>query len=85
MKQFQYTITRGHGICCRNAAALAKISKEHGDCIEIKKDDTSVNASRMLAVLWLNIRHGDTICISADGKQETSAFHSIRSYCAANL
>ena len=41
---------------------LAKISKEHGDCIEIKKDETSVSASRMMAVMWLNIRCGDTIC-----------------------
>ncbi|MGM9629112.1 HPr family phosphocarrier protein [Butyricicoccus sp.] len=85
MKQFQYTITRDHGICCRSAAALAKISKEHGDCIEIKKDETSVSASRMMAVMWLNIRCGDTICISADGENEASAVHSIRSYCAANL
>lgn len=85
MKQFQYTITREHGVCCRSAAALAKISKEHDSHVLIQKNGESVNTNRMMAVMWLNIRRGDTVCISASGKDENSAVRSIRSYCTANL
>lgn len=85
MKQFQYTITRDRGICCRSAAALAKISKEHDSSVLIQKNGERVNATRMMAVMWLNVRCGDTVCISADGKDENSAVRSIRSYCASNL
>ncbi len=85
MKQFQYTITCDQGICCRSAAALAKISKEHESEVVIQKNGESVDATRMMAVMWLNVRCGDTVCISADGKDENSAVRSIHSYCAANL
>lgn len=85
MKQFQYTITKGCGICCRSAAALAKIAKEHNSHILIEKNNESVSTTRMMAVMWLNIRCGDTVRISASGNDENSAVRSIRSYCVSNL
>ena len=75
MTTFEYTITTPVGIHTRHAGLLAKTAKALDSTITIGRSGSEPTlATRVLAVMGLNIRKGDTVSVSVDGgNEETNA------------
>ena len=73
METFQYTITDEIGIHARPAGELAKLAKEFQSKITIKTETKQADAERLMAVMALGIRHGQTVTVETVGPDETEA------------
>ena len=75
MTSFEYTITTPVGIHTRHAGLLAKTAKALDSTITIGKiGNKPTLATKILAVMGLNIRQGDTVSVTVDGgNEETNA------------
>lgn len=85
MKTFDYTITDEIGIHARPAGLLAKKAKEFESTITIEKGGKSVNLTKLMAVMGLGVKHGETVKITADGVDEDKAIESVKAFFEENL
>lgn len=70
MKEFSYKITDPIGIHARPAGALAKKAAELDSTVTIIKDGKSADTRRLMALMQLGIKEGDTIIVRTDGGNE---------------
>ena len=61
METFQYTITDGIGIHARPAGELAKLAKKFRSQITIKTKTKQADAEKLMAVMALGVRNGQTV------------------------
>ena len=75
MTSFEYTITTPVGIHTRHAGLLARTAKALDSTITIgKAGGKTTLATKILAVIGLNIKQGDTVSVTVDGgNEETNA------------
>lgn len=85
MKTFTYTIQDEVGIHARPAGLLAKKAKEFQSAITLEKDGKSVNLTKLMAVMGLGVKHGDTVTVSIDGTDEETAFAELQTFFQQNL
>ena len=72
MKTFDYTIKDALGIHARPAGLLVKAVKASGSSVSITKGEQMVAADRLLSVMGMGIRCGDTVTVSG-GDEEAAA------------
>ncbi len=71
MKQFRYTITNPVGIHARPAGLLVKAAKAMDSAVTIEKaGGGSAPATRLMALMCLDIKQGDTVQVTVDGGSE---------------
>ena len=86
MKSFEYTITDPVGIHARPAGNLVKKIKEFtGATVTIAKGEKSVNALKLMALMGMGIKQGDTITVNVDGENEEAVAAAIETYLKENL
>ncbi len=85
MKQFEYTIRDEIGIHARPAGWLAKKAKEYSSTITVTKGEKSAVATKLIALMGMGIKCGDTVTVTVDGADETEAFADIKSFFESNL
>lgn len=85
MKTFTYTIKDEVGIHARPAGLLAKKAKEFESTVTIEKDGKSVNASKLIALMGLGVKCGETVKITVEGADEESAAEAMEDFFKANL
>lgn len=85
MKTFAYTIKDELGIHARPAGMLAKAAKALDSEITITKGDKTVGATKLMALMGLGVKCGDTITVTANGGNENAALEEIRNFLEANL
>ena len=85
MKTFTYTIQDEVGIHARPAGLLAKKAKEFQSAITLEKDGKSVNLTKLMAVMGMGVKHGDTVTISIYGTDEETAFAELQTFFQQNL
>ncbi len=75
MKQFQYTVTDPLGIHARPAGMLVKAAKALDSTVTITKEDgTSAVATKLMAVMGLAIKTGNTVTVTLEcGDEEANA------------
>ena len=75
MTSFEYTITTPVGIHTRHAGLLARTAKALDSTITIGKTGNKPTlATKIFAVMGLNIKQGDTVSVTVDGgNEETNA------------
>lgn len=73
MKQFSYTIQDKDGIHARPAGALVKKAKEFASTIIVSKDGKSAEMTKLMALMSLGIKCGDTVTVSIEGPDEDKA------------
>lgn len=74
MKTFTYTITDELGIHARPAGILANAAKEYTSKIMLQKDGKEADAIKILAVMGLCVKKGDTITVNIKGDDEEAAY-----------
>lgn len=86
MKQFQYTITDPQGIHARPAGMLVKAVKELDSTVTITKDGSKVvDASRLMGVMSLAIKAGNTVTVSVEGGNEEANAATVEKFFQENL
>lgn len=70
MKEFTYTITDPIGIHARPAGRLAKKVSEGDSTVTIIKDGKAADTRRLMALMQLGIKPGDTITVRVEGGNE---------------
>lgn len=85
MYTFEYTIQDPIGIHARPAGQLAKLATGFSSKVQICKGDQKVELRRLMAVMGLGIKHGETIRIEAEGEDEQMAGQKIEAFLKANL
>jgi len=85
MKTFSYTIKDEVGIHARPAGLLAKLAKTFSSTITIEKDGKSVNVTKLMMLMGMGIKCGDTVNFTVEGDDEEAAAKAIEEFMAANL
>lgn len=85
MKKFEYTIKDELGIHARPAGMLAKEAKNYKSVITITKEDKSAEATRLMSVMSLAVKCGQTVEVSVEGEDEDVAFEGVKTFFETNL
>lgn len=86
MKEFKYTITDPVGIHARPAGLLVKEIKAHASKVTITTaEGKSADAKKLLALMGLGIKQGDTVTVSVEGDDEDAAAAAIEKFMSDNL
>ena len=85
MREFNYTIKDEVGIHARPAGMLAKKTKLFESEITITKNGRTVDASKLIAVMGLGVKYGDSVTVSANGTDEDEAIKEMEKFFAENL
>ncbi len=85
MKSFEYTVQDPIGIHARPAGLLVKEVKKYASTITLSKGEKSVNALKLMAIMGLGIKQGETVKITVEGDDEEKAAAEIEAFFKANL
>ena len=86
MKQFQYTVTDPLGIHARPAGLLVKAAKGLDSTITITKEDgTSAVATKLMAVMGMAIKPGNTITVTVEGGNEEANAAAMEQFFKDNV
>lgn len=85
MKTFSYTIKDEIGIHARPAGLLAKKAKEFESVITIEKNGKSAAATKLMAVMGMGVKHGETVNVSIEGPDEEAAAEAMQAFFEENL
>lgn len=85
MKTFDYTIKDELGIHARPAGILVKEAKKYQSAITITKDGKSAAATKLMAIMSLGVKCGNTVQVSVEGEDEDTAAEAMKAFFEANL
>ena len=85
MQQFTYTITNPIGIHARPAGLLVKECKKYQSTITIAKGDASVNALKLMALMGMGVKCGDTVTVTVEGPDEDTAAPALEAFFKEHL
>lgn len=85
MKTFSYTIRDELGLHARPAGLLVNAAKQYQSSITVTKGEKSASCGKLLALMGLGIRCGDTITVTVEGSDEEAAQAGIRAFLESNL
>ena len=85
MKQFTYTITDPVGIHARPAGLLAKAAKALDSTVTITKGEKSAAATKLMAVMGLGVKTGETITFTIEGGYEEASAAAMEQFCKDNM
>ena len=86
MKEFTYTITDPVGIHARPAGVLAKAAKALDSTVTIAKaDGKSAAATKLMALMGLGIKQGDTVTVTVEGGNEEANAAAMEQFFKDNL
>lgn len=87
MKSFEYTVKDEMGIHARPAGILVKqlTSVKSSVKIEVKAKDKSADAKRLMAVMKMAVKQGDTVTVTVEGEDEDTAAPQIEQFFKENF
>lgn len=85
MKSFVYTVKDEIGIHARPAGLLAKKAKEFESEITVEKDGKRVVATKLMALMGMGVKCGDSITVTAEGSDEDRAIKEMEEFFSKNL
>ena len=80
MKKKSITIQLENGLEARPIAMLVQVASRYESSIYIETGEKKVNAKSIMGMMSLILKTGDTITVSADGKDEDDAIKAIDEY-----
>lgn len=85
MKTFDYTIKDAMGIHARPAGLLVKEVGKYESKVSLTKDGKTVDAARLMAVMSLGVKQGQTITVTVEGADEGTATAGMQKFFEENL
>ena len=85
MKEFKYVVTDNEGIHARPAGELVKLVKGFESKITIEKDGKTVECRKLLALMGLGVKCGETVTVTVEGADEEKAAAAMEKFFSENL
>ena len=85
MKSYTYTIKDSLGIHARPAGQIVNLAKQHSSTIIIDGGAKQANATKLMAVMALGIKCGQSVTVTAEGDDEESAIAAMQELFEQNL
>lgn len=85
MKQFSYVITDELGIHARPGGELVKVAKQFSSSIKIECNGKSVDGKRLISVMSLGVKQGQTLSVNVEGDDEEACASAIESFLKEKL
>ena len=85
MKEFNYTITDPLGIHARPAGILVKEAKKFTSKITVFKGDKSCDMRKLLALMGMAVKQGDTVTVQIEGDDEADCAAAIEKFMKENF
>jgi len=85
MVEIQHTIKDELGLHARPAAHLVKKASEFQSAVQIGTPAKMVDAKRIMGVMGLSLKTGDTFTMTFDGPDEAEAAKGVEAFLAENL
>jgi phosphotransferase system HPr (HPr) family protein len=83
--EFSYTIKDPNGIHARPAGLFVKKMQEYKSSVTVNRDDQSADAKKLIALMKLRLKCGQTFTVKAEGEDESAAIEAAQDFLAANL
>lgn len=85
MKNFSYVIKDEIGIHARPAGLLVKEAKKYASKVVIKANGKSAEATRLMAIMGMGVKCGQTVEVEVTGDDEETAFEGMKAFFEENL
>lgn len=85
MKNFSYVVKDEVGIHARPAGLLVKEAKKYESKITLSKDGKSADANKLIAVMSLGVKCGQTVEIEITGADEENAYQGMKKFFEETL
>ena len=86
MKEFEFVVTDPVGIHARPAGNLVKEIKKYTDSkISLTKGEKTVDGLRLMAVMGLGVKQGETVKFTVEGGDEDAVAESLSAWLKENL
>ena len=85
MKTFSYEIKDEIGIHARPAGLLVKEAKNYQSKITLTANGKNAEATKLMAIMSLGVKNGQTGQISVEGADEDAALDGMRAFFEQNL
>lgn len=85
MRTFNYEIKDEIGIHARPAGLLAKEAKKFNSKVILNVNGKGAEATKLMAIMSLGVKHGQTVEITVEGEDEESAYEDIKAFFEQNL
>ena len=85
MKKFTYQVKDQLGIHARPAGMLINEAKKYKSVITIDTGAKKAELTRLMAVMALGVKCGQTVTVTVEGEDEDKALSEIKSFFEANL
>ena len=72
------------GLEARPVAMLVQVASQHESSVYIMSEGRKVNAKSIMGMMSLALDTGESVTVSADGKDEQEAIQSIEEYLSGN-
>lgn len=80
MQKFDYEIGDELGIHARPAGILVKEAKRFQSKVTLTRDGQTANVTRLMEVMALGVKQGQTVTIAADGEDEEDAIGAMKRF-----
>ena len=85
MKEFQYTVKDACGIHARPAGLLVKVAKGFASTATLEKDGKSCDLRKLMALMGMGVKQGDTVTVKVEGDDEAAAAEAIQKFLSENV
>ena len=85
MRTFEYVIKDEIGIHARPAGVLVKEAKKYESKIILSANGKSAEATRLMAVMSLGVKCGQTVKVEVTGADEETAYEAMKLFFENNL
>jgi phosphocarrier protein len=85
MKSCLYTITDPLGVHARPAGLLIKKMQEFSSVFFISRGEARIDGKKLIALMKLKIKQGETLKIEAEGDDEEAAIAAVQAFLSQNL
>lgn len=85
MKTFQYEIKDAVGVHARPAGLLVKEAKKYSSRIMLHINGKSAEATKLMAIMSLGIKQGQTVEITVEGLDEEDACQGMEAFFREHL
>ena len=72
------------GLEARPVAMLVQVASQHESSVYIMSEGRKVNAKSIMGMMSLALDTGESVTVSADGKEEQQAIQSIEEYLSGS-
>ena len=85
MAKFTYVVQDNEGIHARPAGLLVKEAAKYESKVSLTKDGKTVDAARLMAVMSLGVKQGQTVTVTVEGSDEENATAGMQKFFKENL